>query len=175
MATKQFVNKATQMSQSAILSAPASAPVSSKSLGEARQRAIALYREVCREVPWVRQNYSIEELISVRKFRHQIGHQFRGMETNNSRVIDMLLFKAQAEMTNILGHHFQRHHLITKYVSPSFAYGKIDVSPKNQSAFLTDFLKWAAVPSDEQNVTPITGKLSQVKSLAQDVWILHKQ
>ena len=46
MASKQFVHKASQMSSGAILSAPAAAPISSKSLAEARIRAKEFYREV---------------------------------------------------------------------------------------------------------------------------------
>lgn len=46
MASQKFVPKAAQMAQSAILSAPAAAPIPSKSLLEARTRAKEFFREV---------------------------------------------------------------------------------------------------------------------------------
>ena len=57
------------------------------------------------------------------------------------QVIDMLMFKANAELTAVLGHHFQRHHMLTKYVSKNYDQGHINSTPASQSAFLTAFLK----------------------------------
>lgn len=53
----------------------------------------------------------------------------------------MLMFKANAELTSVLGQHFQRHHMITKYVSKYYDQGHINTTPASQSEFLTAFYK----------------------------------
>lgn len=57
------------------------------------------------------------------------------------QVIDMMMFKANAELTSVLGQHFQRHHMITKYVSKYYDQGHINTTPASQSEFLTAFYK----------------------------------
>ena len=53
-----------------------------------------------------------------------------------------MLFKANQEMVTVAAHHFQRHHLITKYVAPES--NVIDKArargEKPKSAFLSAFL-----------------------------------
>ena len=62
--------------------------------------------------------------------------------TDDPRVIDVMLFKANQEMVTVAAHHFQRHHLITKYVAPES--NVIDKArargEKPKSAFLSAFL-----------------------------------
>lgn len=127
------------MGQGAILSAPAAAPVPSKSLPEARTRSKEFFRMICREMPWISKTYFLEEVITVPALRRCVAEQFRAVKTADAKVVDLLLFKGNAEMTNILGHHFQRHHLITKYVSMNYEAGAINRTPSTQSAFLTKF------------------------------------
>jgi len=50
--------------------------------------------------------------------RSQLAQHFRSAATDNAKVIDILLFKGQAEAHEVLAHHYQRHHLITRYVAP---------------------------------------------------------
>jgi len=108
-----------RLSQAAILSAPAAAPVASRSLAEARARARSFFREICREVPWVVKNYQLGEITTVGRLRSQLATHFRRVETDNPKVIDLMLFKGQAEVHEMMAHYTQRHHLITRYVAPA--------------------------------------------------------
>lgn len=129
--------------QSEVLSAPAAAPVPSKSLAEAHARARSFFREICRELPWVMENYQLEELCSRPQLRTYIAGEFRkhGEAMSNSQAVDMLLFKGQAEMTSLLAHHTQRHHIITKWIAPSASATVTDLSAASRSPFLNAFLK----------------------------------
>jgi len=101
-----------RLSQAAILSAPAAAPVASRSLAEARARARSFFREICREVPWVVKNYQLGEITTVGRLRSQLATHFRRVETDNPKVIDLMLFKGQAEVHEMMAHYTQRHHLV---------------------------------------------------------------
>ena len=62
-------------------------------------------------------------------------------QTDDGRVIDVMLFKGSQELVTVLAHHFQRHHLITKYVAPeSNAIVRKSLTGKPQSKFLSSFL-----------------------------------
>ncbi|KAK3282950.1 hypothetical protein CYMTET_9337 [Cymbomonas tetramitiformis] len=100
-----------------------------------------LFREVCREMPWIVENYWLNEVTTVSKLRSQVANEFRKVQTDNSKVVDVLIFKGQAEITDILGHHFNRHHLITKYVAPMTEDKILINQTTKKSAFLTNFLK----------------------------------
>jgi len=101
-----------RLSQAAILSAPAAAPVASRSLAEAKGRARSFFREICREIPWVVKNYQLGEITTVGRLRSQLSSHFRRVETDNPKVIDLLLFKGQAEVHEVMAHYTQRHHLV---------------------------------------------------------------
>jgi len=140
-ATKSFVPRALKMSQGAILSTPLpSAPVATTSLPEAQFRAKAFFREICREMPWIMKTYNLSEVTTIVNIRSQLAEKFREVQTQEYKVVDLLIFKAQAELTNILGHHFQRHHLITKYVDQNYAVNVLQKGPR-KSAFLNAFYK----------------------------------
>lgn len=109
-----------RLSQAAILSAPAAAPVASRSLAEARARARSFFREICREVPWVVKNYQLGEITTVGRLRSQLASHFRRVETDNPKVIDLMLFKGQAEVHEMMAHYTQRHHLVRARFCGSF-------------------------------------------------------
>ena len=97
--------------------------------------------QVCRQVPWAMREFFLEEVTTTAKFRSQLANEWRRHRTDDSRVIDVMLFKANQELVTVLAHHFQRHHLITKYVAPeSNAINRRSKSGKPQSKFLSAFL-----------------------------------
>jgi NADH dehydrogenase (ubiquinone) 1 alpha subcomplex subunit 6 len=101
-----------RLGQAAIMSAPAAAPVASHSLSEARSRARSFFRELAREVPWIVKNYQLGEITSVARLRSQLANHFRRVQTDNPKVVDLMLFKGQAEAHDVMAHHTQRHHLV---------------------------------------------------------------
>ena len=85
--------------------------------------------------------FFLEEVTTTAQFRSQLANEWRRHRTDDSRVIDIMLFKANQELVTVLAHHFQRHHLITKYVAPeSNAINRRSKSGKPQSKFLSAFL-----------------------------------
>ena len=83
--------------------------------------------------------YWLEEVTTPAKFRAQLANEWRRHATDDPRVIDVMLFKGSQELVTVMAHHFQRHHLITKYVAPeSNAINKASTKP--QSKFLASFL-----------------------------------
>lgn len=97
--------------------------------------------QVCRQVPWAMREFFLEEVTTTAKFRSQLANEWRRHRTDDHRVIDVMLFKANQELVTVLAHHFQRHHLITKYVAPeSNAINRRSKSGKPQSKFLSAFL-----------------------------------
>ena len=83
--------------------------------------------------------YFLEEVTTAAKFRAQLANEWRRHATDDPRVIDVMLFKAGQELVTVLAHHFQRHHLITKFVAPE-SNAIVKKSAKPQSEFLASFL-----------------------------------
>ena len=75
--------------------------------------------QVCREVPWIMRTYWLEEVTTPAQLRSRLANEFRRASTTNPAVIDVMLFKGAQELVTVMAHHFQRHHLITKFVAPS--------------------------------------------------------
>uniref|UniRef100_A0A7S0D1E4 NADH dehydrogenase [ubiquinone] 1 alpha subcomplex subunit 6 n=1 Tax=Micromonas pusilla TaxID=38833 RepID=A0A7S0D1E4_MICPS len=121
------------------LSAPAGAPVFSASLPEAKARSRQFFREVCREVPWIMRTYWLEEVTTAAQLRSRLANEFRRASTDNPAVIDVMLFKGAQELVTVMAHHFQRHHLITKFVAPE-SNAIVKKTNKPQSKFLANFL-----------------------------------
>jgi NADH dehydrogenase (ubiquinone) 1 alpha subcomplex subunit 6 len=66
---------------------------------------------------------------------------FRVDVGNNPADVDMLLFKGNEEITTVMSHHYNRHHLITKYVQPeSNVVSATDKKTMQMSAFMRNFL-----------------------------------
>mmetsp|Transcript_5577 Transcript_5577/g.25120 ORF Transcript_5577/g.25120 Transcript_5577/m.25120 type:complete len:145 (-) Transcript_5577:141-575(-) len=130
-----------RLARSDLLSKPAGAPVFSKDLTEAKARSKQFFRDVCRQVPWAMREFFLEEVTTTAKFRSQLANEWRRHQTDDGRVIDVMLFKGSQELVTVLAHHFQRHHLITKYVAPeSNAIVRKSLTGKPQSKFLSSFL-----------------------------------
>lgn len=56
-------------------------------------------------------NYQLEEITTRAKLRSQLANHFRSKATEDPRVVDLLLFKGQAEAHELMAHYTQRHHL----------------------------------------------------------------
>ena len=59
-------------------------------------------------------NYQLEEITTRPVLRRQLADHFRRVKTDNPKVIDVLLFKGQAEAHEVLAHYTQRHHLVRR-------------------------------------------------------------
>jgi hypothetical protein len=68
--------------------------------------------QLAREIPWIMKNYQLEEITTRPVLRRQLADHFRRVKTDNPKVIDVLLFKGQAEAHEVLAHYTQRHHLV---------------------------------------------------------------
>lgn len=80
---------------------------------------VAFFKEVCRCIPWVIQNYKLDELLTVQQLRRNVAAAFRQhAHVSTPEVIDLMVFKAREELELVLQQHKQRHHLIAKYVAP---------------------------------------------------------
>ena len=58
------------------------------------------------------QNYQLGEITTHAALRRQLADHFRRVKTDNPKVIDIMLFKGQAEAHEVLAHYTQRHHLV---------------------------------------------------------------
>ena len=95
--------------------------------------------QVCREVPWIMRTYWLEEVTTTAQLRSRLANEFRRASTDNPAVIDVMLFKGAQELVTVMAHHFQRHHLITKFVAPE-SNAIVKKTAKPQSKFLASFL-----------------------------------
>ena len=57
-------------------------------------------------------NYQLDEITTRATLRRQLADHFRRVQTDNPKVIDILLFKGQAEAHEVMAHYTQRHHLV---------------------------------------------------------------
>ena len=57
-------------------------------------------------------NYQLDEITTRPALRRQLADHFRRVKTDNPKVIDVLLFKGQAEVHEVMAHYTQRHHLV---------------------------------------------------------------
>ena len=83
--------------------------------------------------------YWLEEVTTTAQLRSRLANEFRRASTDNPAVIDVMLFKGAQELVTVMAHHFQRHHLITKFVSPE-SNAIVKGTSKPQSSFLSSFL-----------------------------------
>ena len=58
------------------------------------------------------QNYQLGEITTRSALRTKLADHFRRVQTDNPKVIDILLFKGQAEAHELMAHYTQRHHLV---------------------------------------------------------------
>jgi hypothetical protein len=59
-------------------------------------------------------NYQLDEITTRAALRSQLAQHFRRVPTDNPKVIDVLLFKGQAEAHEVMAHYTQRHHLVRR-------------------------------------------------------------
>ena len=84
--------------------------------------------------------YNLDEVTTKIALRTQLADKWRVQVGSEPQDVDMLLFKGNEELTTVMSHHYNRHHLISKYVQPES--NKIDAktSSYTRSKFVNDFL-----------------------------------
>ncbi|KAI5056027.1 hypothetical protein GOP47_0029548, partial [Adiantum capillus-veneris] len=89
----------------------------SRSLDDAKRKVMSFFKDCCRALPTIIHVYILDETISRAELRSKIASEFRKHENvQNPQVIDMLVFKGQEELHNILSHSKQRHHILSEYI-----------------------------------------------------------
>ncbi|KAL7083766.1 hypothetical protein ACP275_14G182700 [Erythranthe tilingii] len=113
-------------------------PPNSASIAEARQRVFEFFKTACRSIPTIMDIYNLDDVSSPSQLRSTISAEIRkNAHVTNTQVIDMLLFKGTEELSNIVEHAKQRHHILGQYILPNEE--SQDVGTKDQGA--SDFLK----------------------------------
>jgi NADH dehydrogenase (ubiquinone) 1 alpha subcomplex subunit 6 len=130
------------------LSAARPTETPSASYAEAQKRGRGFYRAVCREVPWVLDNYALREVTTETHVRRVLKDLMRAHAekidgaSNDDAVraglLDRALMRGREEMVALEAHHFQRHHMITQFVNAKC----VDAvrGRDGESAFLSEFL-----------------------------------
>ncbi|KAG0460900.1 hypothetical protein HPP92_020807 [Vanilla planifolia] len=114
-------------------------PPNSKTLEEARNRTFVFFKKACRSLPTVMNIYYLHDVVTISQLRSTISAEIRkNSHVTNPKVIDMLLFKGMEELTNIVDHAKQRHHIIGQYVVGRKGLVE-DLGTKDQG--VSDFLK----------------------------------
>ncbi|CAA0838880.1 NADH dehydrogenase [Striga hermonthica] len=114
-------------------------PANSASLAEARQRVFEFFKTACRSIPTIMEIYTLDDVTSPSQLRSVISSEIRkSAHVTNPKVIDMLLFKGTEELSNIVEHAKQRHHILGQYVLGRDGLSQ-DLETKDQGA--SDFLK----------------------------------
>ncbi|KAH0470868.1 hypothetical protein IEQ34_000591 [Dendrobium chrysotoxum] len=117
----------------------AKVPPNSKTLEEARSKTFDFFKKACRSLPTVMNIYNLDDVVTISQLRSTISAEIRkNADVTNPKVIDMLLFKAMEELTNVVDHAKQRHHIIGQYVVGREGLVK-DLGTKDEGA--SDFLK----------------------------------
>ncbi|KAL6527981.1 hypothetical protein OROHE_014931 [Orobanche hederae] len=119
-------------------------PPNSASLAEARQRVFEFFKTACRSIPTIMDIYTLDDITSPSQLRSVISSEIRknahvsNTKEHGGNVIDMLLFKGTEELSNIVQHAKQRHHILGQYVLGRDGLTH-DPGTKDQGA--SDFLK----------------------------------
>ncbi|GFP93251.1 NADH dehydrogenase [ubiquinone] 1 alpha subcomplex subunit 6 [Phtheirospermum japonicum] len=114
-------------------------PPNSASLAEARQRVFEFFKTACRSIPTIMDIYTLDDVTTPSQLRSVISSEIRkNADVTNTKVIDMLLFKGTEELSNIVEHAKQRHHILGQYVLGRDGITQ-DLGTKDQGA--SDFLK----------------------------------
>uniref|UniRef100_A0A3P6BAE2 NADH dehydrogenase [ubiquinone] 1 alpha subcomplex subunit 6 n=1 Tax=Brassica oleracea TaxID=3712 RepID=A0A3P6BAE2_BRAOL len=124
-------------------------PPNSANLTEARRRVFDFFRAACRSIPTIMDIYNLQDVVSPSQLRFAISAQIR----NNAhvtdpkvinlllllQVIDLLLFKGMEELTDIVDHAKQRHHIIGQYVVGEGLVQNTGSKDQGKSDFLKNF------------------------------------
>jgi NADH dehydrogenase (ubiquinone) 1 alpha subcomplex subunit 6 len=118
----------------------------STSIDEALTRGRELYRDACREIPWVLSNYAMEEVTTRNDLRRALKGMIRAKGEDIMRTVprddwsgalDQAVMRGREELVALEAHHYQRHHLIARFVDAERAETKSEVE---KSAFVKNFL-----------------------------------
>ena len=149
---RAFASDDARVGSSEILSTPRpSAERPSVDADEALDRGRRFYRDCCREIPWVMENYALEEVTTTREVRAALKAMIRerGEEIKQrlpmsewAGALDQALMRGREELIALEAHHYNRHHLITNFVNARCveATGKERATTTTKSAFVKDFL-----------------------------------
>ncbi|CAI9765039.1 unnamed protein product [Fraxinus pennsylvanica] len=92
-------------------------PPNSANLEEARKRVFEFFKTACRSIPTIMDIYILDDVAKPSELRSTVASEIRkNAHVTDPKVIDMLLFKATEELSNIVEHAKQRHHIIGQYV-----------------------------------------------------------
>lgn len=149
---RAFAATDARVGSSEILSTPRpSAERPSVDADEALDRGRRFYRDCCREIPWVMENYALEEVTTTREIRAALKAMIRerGEEIKQrlpmsewAGALDQALMRGREELIALEAHHYNRHHLITNFVNARCVEttGKERATTTTKSAFVKDFL-----------------------------------
>ncbi|CAN7117379.1 unnamed protein product [Brassica rapa subsp. narinosa] len=125
-------------------------PPNSANLTEARRRVFDFFRAACRSIPTIMDIYNLQDVVAPSQLRFAISAPIR----NNAhvtdpkvtspnllllQVIDLLLFKGMEELTDIVDHAKQRHHIIGQYVVGEGLVQNTGSKDQGKSDFLKNF------------------------------------
>ena len=140
----------TRAGPSDILSTPRpSLETPSATIDEALTRGRRLYRDACREIPWVLTNYALEEVTTTRDVRRALKAMIREKGDDIMRALpndewagalDQAVMRGREELIALEAHHYQRHHLITTFVNARCVDATTSNGNAGKSAFVKSFL-----------------------------------
>jgi len=91
-------------------------------------------------IPAIMLEYNLDEVTTKAALRTQLANKWRVQVGSEPQDVDMLLFKGNEELTTVMSHHYNRHHLISKYVQPESNKRDAKISSHTRSKFVNDFL-----------------------------------
>ncbi|KAF5729332.1 NADH dehydrogenase [Tripterygium wilfordii] len=114
-------------------------PPNSASLDEARKQVLDFFKLACRSIPTIMDVYNLHDVVTPSQLRATVASQIRkNSNLTNPKVIDLLVFKGMEELSNLVSHIKQRHHVMGQYVVGR--QGLVhDLDPKDEG--ISDFLK----------------------------------
>jgi NADH dehydrogenase (ubiquinone) 1 alpha subcomplex subunit 6 len=141
----------TRVGPSDILSTPRpSLDTPSSTIDEALTRGRQLYRDACREIPWVLSNYALEEVTTSRDIRRTLKAMIREKGEDIMRTlpsdewpgaVDQAVMRGREELVALEAHHYQRHHLIATFVNARCVDAASEgTKGATKSAFVKSFL-----------------------------------
>ena len=83
--------------------------------------------------------YNLDEVTTKNALRTQLADKWRVQVGSEPQDVDMLLFKGNEELTTVMSHHYNRHHLISKYVQPESNKRDANMSSHTCTKFVDEF------------------------------------
>ena len=105
------------------LSAPMMATRLSRSSAEQKVRVVQLYRQLLRQVPWIKSTHDLPHTHS--QLRATVNSHFRrNIAITDPGVVDLLIFKGKTEYDEIVMQYKQRSHIQRLIEEPAgFSFG----------------------------------------------------